>query len=559
MLLKYANNGLSELGLQLALSPRHLRLKQLAGIDRLLDLVDPEKSYPYDLVHFHLTGTRPTKANQEDSIRASHLLSDLPTLAEQITRKVCVSLSDMEGDYQTLEGLSASLEVSTKTLRRWRSRGLLGIRATGADGVCRLVFSAKAVQRFSSRNRELVARGASFKLLTEAEKRNIVELARSMLTERRRKLHQVGRAISAQTGRAVETIRYTLRQYDAAHPEDALFARNGEPVVSAGHLAIWRCRRNGESVDQIAAAYGTDAASIEAVLRELEARQLKSEPVEFVDHELFHATDAEELIVNVARPAAPESGKSRIRAPKDLPAYLRSLYDQQLLTREQEADLFRRYNYARYRVARAVDRLDVYAVTPAELDQIRYWQSQVESLKNELIQANLRLVVSIARKHVGRGDQFFEIVSDGNMSLMRAIDKFDFSLGNKFSTYASWSIMKNYARSIPGQHYHLRRYVTGQDELLDATADRREPERSQSDVEAVRSGLSEGIEQLTEREQTIVKEHFGLFNPDGAVATLEELGKRFGVTKERVRQIEQRAIGKLRELISPSLLEAFAD
>ncbi|MEE9294971.1 MAG: sigma-70 family RNA polymerase sigma factor [Phycisphaerae bacterium] len=557
--LRYANSDLGELALQLALSPRHLRQRQLEGIDRLLDMVVPAKSYPYDLICFHITGTRTLKQNDRPAAAASQLLADLPAMAEQITRRAAIPVGDLKGKHKTLDALSSELEVSSKTIRRWRSRGLLGIRAMGDDGVSRLMFPAKAVERFCKQNRELVQRGASFTLLSEAEKTSMVEMARAMLSEKRCKLLVVARVVAAKSGRAVETVRYTLRQYDAAHPDNALFARNGEPVVSQGHLAIWRCNQKGESAEQIAEAFDTDAASIEAVLRELEARQLKSEPWDYVDNELFHAPNARELILEVPRPAVGESVSRRVRAPRALPGYLRALYDIQLLDRRQEGDLSRRYNYLRFCVARAVEALDVYNVTREQLDQIKAWRDQGEQIKNEIIQANLRLVVSVAKRHVGRTGDIFEIISDGNMTLMRAVEKFDFALGNKFSTYAMWSVMKNYARTVPERHYRLRRFVTGQEELLDATADHRPRERSQGDLESVRSALSAGMQQLTERERTIVKGHFGLFDRGGKASTLAELGKRLGVTKERVRQIEQLAINKLREVVSPSLLDAFAD
>jgi RNA polymerase sigma factor (sigma-70 family) len=555
---KYQNADLGGLARQLVLSPRHLRRKQIAGVERVMDVLDSGKSYPFDWVRFHITGTKAAKPDERRTVSSDQLLADLPTLAEHITRKAAIPEADLEGAHETLDALSARLEVSTKTIRRWRCRGLIGIRVMCADGVSRLQFSDRAIERFTKNNKDLVARGASFKLLTEAEKQNIIELARAMLIEKRQKLHVIARAVSAETGRAVETIRYTLRQYDAANPDDALFARNGEPVVAKRHLAIWRCRQSGETVEQIAEAFEIDVATVEAVLRELEARQLKSEPIEYVDNELFHAPGAEEIILDGPRPKAPEKNGKRIRAPKGLPAYLRSLYDVPLLSREQEADLFRRFNFLRCLVASAVEKLDVYTVTREELDRIRGWQERADALKNELIQANLRLVVSIAKRHVGRGDNFFEVVSDGNMTLMRAVEKFDFSLGYKFSTYGTWSVMKTYARSIPEGHYRMRRYVTGQDELIDATADAHEAETSPSDLDSVRVALSEGMEQLTDRERTIVKSHFGLFDADGTALTLEDLGKRFGVTKERVRQIEQRAIGKLRSVLSPTLLEAFS-
>ena len=89
----------------------------------------------------------------------------------------------------------------------------------------------------------------------------------------------------------------------------------------------------------------------------------------------------------------------------------------------------------------------------------------------------MRLVVSIAKRHAGQTENFFELLSDGNMSLIRAVEKFDFSRGNKFSTYASWAIMKNFARSIPDEKHHRERYVTGHEEVFDGAADNRSNEQ----------------------------------------------------------------------------------
>src|SRR5690606_33103726 len=87
----------------------------------------------------------------------------------------------------------------------------------------------------------------------------------------------------------------------------------------------------------------------------------------------------------------------------------------------------------------------------ALMDEIEALYEQAVKTKNKIVQANLRLVVSIAKRHMGSSDDFFALVSDGNMSLIRAVEKFDYSRGNKFSTYASWAIMKNFARTIPNE------------------------------------------------------------------------------------------------------------
>ena len=134
------------------------------------------------------------------------------------------------------------------------------------------------------------------------------------------------------------------------------------------------------------------------------------------------------------------------------------------------------------------------------------------ALKNQIVRANLRLVVSIAKRHVGQGDNFFELVSDGNMSLIRAVEKFDFARGNKFSTYASWAIMKNFARTIPDEHRHRDRFRTSHSEMFasdrgaaDAISTSRKRAQAQRE-----SQIGKILERLDEREQKIIISRFGL-------------------------------------------------
>jgi RNA polymerase primary sigma factor len=151
------------------------------------------------------------------------------------------------------------------------------------------------------------------------------------------------------------------------------------------------------------------------------------------------------------------------------------------------------------------------------------------------------------------------VVSDGNMSLMRAVEKFDYARGNKFSTYATWAIMKNFARSIPEDHYFCKRFVTGQEELLQAAADRHAPEAvADGDRQRVRELLAAGMRVLSDREREVLRNHFGL-EREGVGLTLEQIGRRFGVTKERIRQIEAKALARLRSVLAPSLAEVLAD
>ena len=123
----------------------------------------------------------------------------------------------------------------------------------------------------------------------------------------------------------------------------------------------------------------------------------------------------------------------------------------------------------------------------------------------------MRLVVSIAKRHAGQTDNFFELLSDGNMSLIRAVEKFDYSRGNKFSTYAIWAIMKNFARSIPDEKHRRERYVTGHEEVFEAAPDNRTDEHELiAAAEQAAHRVNRLLEYLEPREREIIRMRAGL-------------------------------------------------
>ena len=94
-------------------------------------------------------------------------------------------------------------------------------------------------------------------------------------------------------------------------------------------------------------------------------------------------------------------------------------------------------------------------------------------MKNEIIRANLRLVVAIAKRYARRAETLFEMISDGNIAMIRAVEKFDYARGFKFSTYATWAIIRNFAQTIPLEHRHRTRFLTGAEEVIQTTRDER--------------------------------------------------------------------------------------
>jgi RNA polymerase sigma factor (sigma-70 family) len=230
------------------------------------------------------------------------------------------------------------------------------------------------------------------------------------------------------------------------------------------------------------------------------------------------------------------------------------LYRWPLLSKDQEQHLFRQMNYLKYKLNKVREKTSNAHIRVGDLRQIEELQSRIRRVRDRLIQCNTRLVANIAKKHAGLFDNLPELMSDGAISLMRAVEKFDYGRGFKFSTYATWAIMKNFARSIPDEKHHRERYVTGHEEMFESKADVRTDEQeivAQADM--ARSRVNTLLDVLDPRTREVIRMRNGL---DGnAEMTLEQIGQHFGITKERVRQINVRGMKQLRERAQQTKVE----
>jgi RNA polymerase primary sigma factor len=297
--------------------------------------------------------------------------------------------------------------------------------------------------------------------------------------------------------------------------------------------------------------------------------------------------------------------------------YLREIGQVELLTTADERRLAQLIEEGKTAAARLGELPDPPMLAPGEERMLRRAISRGERARSELTQANLRLVVSIAKRYSGRGMQLLDLIQEGNLGLMRAVDKFDHTKGFKFSTYATWWIRQAITRSIADQartiripvhmvehmnrvtrakrqmHQDLEREPTvdeiaanvqlppdrvrellriSQDPLsLDSPVgdeaeaslgDFIEDETVDSPADAatrmmLHDAVSDVLGELSDREQEIVRLRFGL--DGGRAKTLEEVGQEFGVTRERIRQIEVKTLAKLRQPLRSQRLREFLE
>jgi len=270
--------------------------------------------------------------------------------------------------------------------------------------------------------------------------------------------------------------------------------------------------------------------------------------IDYVPHPDFRLKGTEEElfgeeaeIVRVARwRHFPEVHDEEMASPKARPQ----------LTREQEVLLFKRYNYARYRLAILVC-AQAKRFSRRRVPEMLDWYRRVLQGRADLASANMALVVAMGKRTRINTVEFAELVSEGNMALLRAIDKFDIARGYKFSTYACRAILKAFSRLATKTGNYRQHFPTEFVPEMERSdeVDRRHQDQRELAIEDLRRVLTRNMAELTDVERRVVGARFAV---DGhkRVGTLEEVGRMVGLSKERVRQVQNGALAKLRGVLS---------
>ncbi|MBX3442036.1 MAG: sigma-70 family RNA polymerase sigma factor [Planctomyces sp.] len=551
MTTRYHNPALRQLAdQQVRYAPVDKRLEQMDRAEEVLASLDPSRTYRYQDLCEQVTAFRP-QAYPDLMIDGADAAHDLRLFVEDLSASVNLPAERAGEPVLTVDEVSRRFNVSTKTVDRWRKRGLVS-RKFQFGNRSRVGFLESSVERFVTENESEVARGSRFRQLSESERQEIVDKARR-LARFGTCPSEVSRQLSGTFQRSPETIRYTLKQHDTANPDSRVFPGSSDTLSPERREDLYQRYLKGTPVDTLAKDYCRTRTAVYRIIADVRAQKLCDEPIAYMDSPEFHRPNADRLILGPAPEVDRKQG--RLKPPPGLPAYLASLYSMPLLTREEEVHYFRKMNFLKFRAAQLQQKINRERPRAAELDELERLVADASRVKNFLIRSNLRLVVSIAKRHLQPGMNFFEMVSDGNMSLMRAIEKFDYTKGNKFSTYATWAIMKNFARSIPAEHTQRDRFRTGNDEVFHASPDDRGTQsQDESTNSRQRQALMSILHQLEERERSILMHRYGLQQGTEPL-TLEQVGSRFGVTKERIRQIEARALQKLRKIATEDKLD----
>jgi len=284
-----------------------------------------------------------------------------------------------------------------------------------------------------------------------------------------------------------------------------------------------------------------------------ELKRRLSTSIDFMTSETFARPDAETSILGeilmgtglaeqIAKP-----GKVLL-----LPAHLARLCEAKLLTPEEEKTLFNRMNFLKYQANHICKELDSESANSWDLRRIDGLLKASDWHRDYIVRSNMRLVISIVKKFVNPQNSFDDLLSDGIVALIRAVEKFDVGLGFRFSTYATQVVRRNTYRCVMEKQAERQRSAGSIHENgIDVSDDQKESSMSEARWHELRSKLALMLDHLDRREKLIIRARFSL-GSHRRIQTLQRLADKLGVSKERIRQLEKRALDKLRGMVEVS-------
>jgi len=228
----------------------------------------------------------------------------------------------------------------------------------------------------------------------------------------------------------------------------------------------------------------------------------------------------------------------------------------QLMKADEERTMFLRFNFSKLKLGKVQRLIKKSGLTRKRAEEALEWHRRFEHFREYLVRTNLALVLAMA-KRTRLGDvDFAEVVSEGNMALIRAVDKFNVDRGFKFSTYACRAILKAFSRTALKSNRHKMRFPVEFEPDMEKSdwQDRRRDAVEEDCIDELKAIVSANLAELSDVEATVIRRRFNWEQEGDSPLTLEEVGQIIGVTKERVRQIQNKALAKIRSVLEEGVL-----
>lgn len=289
--------------------------------------------------------------------------------------------------------------------------------------------------------------------------------------------------------------------------------------------------------------------------------KLLTEPADYTDDPMFAKATCERKLFGGAAKLTDRFATRFEDLPDEITKTVSKGERRPALSAEQERHLFLRFNYARMRALRMLTEYSGKKLTAAATRRVLAWGYRVLSARSVIVRLNMPLVLAMAKRTRLTNIDFNEMVSEGNMALLRSVEKFDSSRGFKFSTYSCRAILKAFSRVAMRMSRYRGQFPTEFDPAMERSdhLDRLRQDVEEDCVDELKEILIANLAGLSEVETTVIRERFALrpcVEGEGGPKTLEQVGHIIGVTKERVRQIQNNALKKIRLTLEDRYLAA---
>jgi RNA polymerase sigma factor (sigma-70 family) len=478
-----------------------------------------------------------------DLLTGLALQHDLGLLIERLSDTLDIQTTTLAEPVLSIDDVTERFNVTSKTIQRWRRKGLVARRFIFPDGKRRVGFLLSGVERFLSCHQRQISAGTNFSQVSAGELEEILRRSRRIAERDECDESEVARRVARKVNRSPLTVQHLLKKHDTDHPAAAILTRSPARISDDERGRIVRAFARGMGLNAIARRFNRSRMAVYRVVIDERLNRVMSRKTKFIDDSLYHQPDAASVMADIVsqQPLSGDFDRTASRVPRDLPPYLAELYRTPLLSPLRERALFLKFNFHKWQFVSARRKVEPHRMRSRDLQHLESYMDEAIDVKNAIVRANLRLVVSVARKHLRPGLSLMELVSDGNVTLMRAVESFDVHRGYRFSTYASLALMKGFARSVPLMLGH-RAVQPATDQIMAEVPDRRIAETNRL---ADRDHLRKLLAVLDPHERQVLLAHYGL--AEGADGPAGHT-----LSPRRVKQIHEKALDKIRAAIDIS-------
>ncbi len=285
---------LGELARQMTFTPVRARQSQLQAAEELLFSVDAGKAYPVEYVIYRITGYHPKTADQ-NLLAGLALQHDLGQLIETVSDSLDLRVEQMPEPVLQIDDVCERFNVTSKTIQRWRRKGLPARRFIFGDGKRRVGFMLSSVERFLAGHHEQVATSANFSQVSDAERDEVLRRAR-LLARGGSAMDEIARRVSRKVNRSPLTVQHLIRKHDSENPEATVAEIAALPISDVDRARVLKGHRKGIPIRRLARRIGRRRTAIYRLILEDRLDRLAERKIKFIDDSLYHQVDAENVV-----------------------------------------------------------------------------------------------------------------------------------------------------------------------------------------------------------------------------------------------------------------------